>query len=168
MKKLILIAAMLTACIVAKAEFYTVHTIVGTVTKVSDGDTLTVKTKNKNVIVRLSRIDAPEISHYGKPAQPYGIEARDWLREVVKGEKVVVYDEGTDQYGRMIGTVKMGNENINALMVEDGYAWVYDQYAQDVQGAGLNELESVAREKKKGLWQDANPIEPSEFRKSQK
>ncbi len=168
MKKLILIAAMLTACTVANADFYTVHTIVGTVTKVSDGDTLTVKTKKKNQIVRLSRIDAPEISHYGKPAQPYGIEARDWLREVVKGEKVVVYDEGTDQYGRMIGTVKMGNENINALMVEDGYAWVYDQYAQDVQGAGLNELESVAREKKKGLGQDANPIYPADFRKSQK
>jgi endonuclease YncB( thermonuclease family) len=68
----------------------------------------------------------------------------------------------------MIGTVKMGNENINALMVEDGYAWVYDQYAQDVQGAGLNELESVAREKKRGLWQDANPIYPADFRKSQK
>ena len=168
MKKRVLIAAMLTACTVAKAEFYTVHTIVGTVTNVSDGDTLTVKTKNKNQIVRLSRIDAPEISHYGKPAQPYGIEARDWLREVVKGEKVVVYDDGSDKYGRMIGTVKMGNENINALMVEDGYAWVYDQYAQDVHGAALNELESVAREKRKGLWQDTNPIEPSEFRKSQK
>ena len=168
MKKLILTAVILTICNVANADFYSVHSIVGTVTKVSDGDTLTVKTKTKNVTVRLSRIDAPEISHYGKPAQPYGKEAGDYLREVVKGENVVVYDEGTDKYGRMIGTVMMGNENINALMVEDGYAWVYDQYAQDVQGAGLNELESVAREKKKGLWQDANPIEPSEFRKSQK
>ena len=168
MKKLILIAAMLTAFTVAKAEFYSIHTIGGTVTKVSDGDTLTVKSKHKTITVRLSRIDAPEISHYGKPAQPYGIEARDWLREVVKGENVVVYIEGVDKYGRTIGTVNMGNENINALMVEDGYAWVYDQYAQDVQGAGLNELESVAREKKKGLWQDANPIYPADFRKSQK
>jgi endonuclease YncB( thermonuclease family) len=165
MKKLILIAAMLTACTVANAEFYSIHTIGGTVTKVSDGDTLIVKSKHKTITVRLSRIDAPEISHYGKPAQPYGNEARDWLREVVKGENVVVYIEGVDKYGRTIGTVNMGNENINALMVEDGYAWVYDQ---DVQGAGLNELESVAREKKKGLWQDAKPIEPSEFRQSQK
>ncbi|MEI6747283.1 MAG: thermonuclease family protein [Methylococcaceae bacterium] len=168
MKKLILTAVILTIYNVANADFYSVHTIVGTVTRVLDGDTLTVKTKTKNVTVRLSRIDAPEISHYGKPAQPYGKEAGDYLREVVKGEKVVVYDEGTDKYGRMIGTVMMGNENINALMVEDGYAWVYDQYAQDVQGAGLNELESVAREKKKGLWIDANPIYPAEFRKSQK
>ena len=44
----------------------------------------------------------------------------------------------------------------------------HNEYAQDVQGAGLNELESVAREKKKGLWQDANPIYPAEFRRSQK
>jgi micrococcal nuclease len=165
--KILALLALIFAANSANA-YYTIHSITGTVTRVSDGDTLTVRTKDKNVIVRLSRIDAPEISHYGKPAQPYGIEARDWLREVVKGEHVVVYDEGTDQYGRMIGTVIMGNENINALMVEDGYAWVYDQFAKDVDGAALNELEQVAREKKKGLWQDANPIPPSEFRKSQK
>ena len=168
MKKLILAAAMLTACTVAKADFYSIHTIGGTVTKVSDGDTLTVKSKNKTIIVRLSRIDAPEISHYGKPAQPFGKEAGDYLREVVKGENVVVYIDDVDKYGRTVGTVMMGNENINALMVEEGLAWVYDDYAQDVQGAGLNELESVAREKKKGLWIDANPIYPAEFRKSQK
>ncbi|MEI6065632.1 MAG: hypothetical protein WCQ26_13645, partial [Pseudanabaena sp. ELA748] len=69
MKKLILTAVILTIYNVANADFYSVHTIVGTVTRVLDGDTLTVKTKKKNVIVRLSRIDAPEISHYGKPAQ---------------------------------------------------------------------------------------------------
>ncbi|MGB4497238.1 MAG: thermonuclease family protein [Methylococcaceae bacterium] len=165
--KLLALLALIFATNSANA-YYTIHSITGTVTRVSDGDTLTVKTKDKNVIVRLSRIDAPEISHYGKPAQPYGKEAADWLREVVKGEHVVVYDEGTDQYGRMIGTVIMGNENINALMVEDGYAWVYDQFAKDVDGAALNELEQVAREKKKGLWQDANPIPPADFRHAQK
>ena len=167
MKKLILITALLTACNVANAKPY--NEITGTVTRVSDGDTLTIKTdKKKTITVRLARIDAPEISHYGKPAQPYGIEARDWLKEVARGEPVTVQIDTVDKYGRSVGTVFMGNENLNAIMVEDGYAWVYDQYAQDVQGAGLNELEQVAREKKKGLWQDANPIPPSDFRKSQK
>jgi endonuclease YncB( thermonuclease family) len=167
MKKTILIAAMLTACTVANAKPY--NEITGTVTRVSDGDTLTVKTnKKKTVTVRLARIDAPEISHYGKPAQPYGKEAGEWLREMVRGETVTVQIDTIDRYGRSVGTVTMGKDNINAIMVEDGYAWVYDEYAMDAQGAGLNELEQVAREKKKGLWQDANPTNPAEFRKSQK
>lgn len=165
MKKLFLIAALLTACTVANAA----ETITGTVTRVSDGDTLTVRTADKKTkTIRLARIDAPEISHYGKPAQPYGKEAAAWLREVVKGENVTVQIDTIDKYGRSVGTVYMGNENINALMVQDGYAWLYDQYAQDAEGAAINELEQVAREKKKGLWQDANPIPPSEFRRSQK
>lgn len=163
MKKLILTAALLTAFNV------NAQTITGTVTRVSDGDTLTVRTADKKTItVRLARIDAPEISHYGKPTQPYGKESGDWLREVVRGEVVTVEIDTVDKYGRSVGTVKMGNENINAMMVEDGLAWVYDQYALDVQGAGLHELEEVAREKHKGLWQDANPIRPSDFRQSQK
>ncbi len=167
MNKIILTAVILTACTVANAKPY--NEITGIVTRVSDGDTLTVKTnKKKTVTVRLARIDAPEISHYGKPAQPYGKEAGAWLREVVRGEDVRVQIDTIDKYGRSVGTVYMGNENINAMMVEDGLAWVYDEYAMDAQGAGLNELEQVAREKHKGLWQDANPVEPSEFRKSQK
>ena len=167
MNKIICAAVVLTVCNIANAQPF--NEITGTVTRVSDGDTLTVKTdKHKTVTVRLARIDAPEISHYGKPAQPFGKEAGDWLREVVKGEPVTVQIDTVDRYGRSVGTVYMGNENINAMMVQDGLAWVYDQYAQDVQGAGLNELESVAREKKKGLWIDANPVYPSEFRASQK
>jgi endonuclease YncB( thermonuclease family) len=90
------------------------------------------------------------------------------LKEVVKGENVVVYVEGSDKYGRILGTVIMGNENINALMVEDGLAWVFREYAQDVEGAALLELESVAREKRKGLWTDNAPIYPADFRNSQK
>ena len=164
MKKLILIAALLALGNAAQA----CEVITGTVTKVADGDTFTLKTKKENLQIRLARIDAPEISHFGKPAQPFGKDAADSLREMIKGEVVTVEVIDVDKYGRTIGDVRMGKDHVNALMVQDGFAWVYTEYAKDAEGAGLNELESVAREKKKGLWQDANPIYPADFRKSQK
>ena len=142
--------------------------ITGTVTKVADGDTFTLKTNTKNLQIRLARIDAPEISHFGKPAQPFGKEASDALREMINGEVVNVEVQNIDQYGRTVGDVRMGKDHINAIMVTDGLAWVYREYAKDAEGAGLLELESVAREKHKGLWIDANPIYPADFRKSTK
>lgn len=164
MNKILLTAVILAICNVANA-----NTITATVMRVSDGDTLTVRTADKKTTtIRLARIDAPEISHYGKPAQPYGKKAGDWLREVVRGEDVTVQIDTIDKYGRGVGTVFMGNENLNAMMVEDGYAWFFDYFAQDEQGAVLKKLESVAREKHKGLWQDLNPINPADFRRSQK
>ncbi len=164
MKKLFLTAIILTVCNIATAQ-----NITGTVTRVSDGDTLTVRTADKKTItIRLARIDAPEISHWGNPAQPFGKEAGDWLREVARGEPVTVQIDTVDKYGRSVGTVFMGNENLNAMMVEDGYAWVFDYFAQDEQGDELRKLETVARENHKGLWIDANPINPADFRKSQK
>ncbi len=142
--------------------------ITGTVTKVADGDTFTLKTKTKTLQVRLARIDAPEIAHFGNPAQPFGKDAADALREMIKGEKVSVEVQSVDQYRRTVGDVRMGKDHINAITVTDGLAWVYQEYAKDAEGAGLNELEQVAREKGIGLWTDANPIYPADFRKSNK
>ena len=161
MKKIILTTAILALYNVANAEVIT-----GTVTRVSDGDTLTVKTKTKNVTVRLARIDAPEISHFGSQAQPFGKEAGAYLREIVNGETVDVDVAAIDRYGRSVGTVMMGNENINALMVQDGYAWVYREFSKG--GDDLMLLEKDARRRRIGLWSLDNPIYPSDFRKSQK
>ena len=163
MKKILLIAILAFGQSANACEVIT-----GTVTKVADGDTFTLKTKKENLQIRLARIDAPEISHFGKPAQPFGKDAANSLREMIKGEVVTVEVINVDQYGRKIGDVRMGKDHINALMVQDGLAWVYTEYAKDAEGAGLNELEQVAREKGLGLWQDANPIYPADFRKSTK
>ncbi|MCV5831298.1 thermonuclease family protein, partial [Escherichia coli] len=34
-------------------------------------------------------------------------------------------DHGTDIYGRMLGTIWLDGYDINASMVDSGYAWVY-------------------------------------------
>jgi len=50
-------------------------------------------------------------------------------------------------------------------MVAEGYAWHYKQYSKD---ADLVKAEKEAREAKKGLWADPNPVPPWEYRKGKK
>ena len=55
--------------------------------------------------------------------------------------------------------------SLNRELVRVGYAWWYRHYSKD---ATLGQLEAQARDAKLGLWADANPIEPWEFRKGQR
>lgn len=67
--------------------------------------------------------------------------------------------------GRVIGAITLHGQKINAEMVKQGWAWVYIAYAKDLT---LGDLEVSARASKKGLWQEANPTPPWEWRKQQK
>jgi hypothetical protein len=90
----------------------------------------------------------------------------------VFGKPVVVQVTDKDRWGRLIGrvsyqgkdkkgkpvTLDLGNELLRA-----GLAWWYRQYAaRDKQ---LAALEEEARKAKVGLWADAKPIPPWEWRR---
>lgn len=141
------------------------NTISGQVVSVADGDTITVKTYTGKEKVRLGQIDAPEVSHFGSAAQPYGKEASNFLKSLVANRSVRVEVDDVDQYGRNVGTVYVSGENVNREMVKNGFAWVYRQYAHDPE---LLELEKAARAKRTGLWMLDNPIYPPDFRKHNK
>jgi endonuclease YncB( thermonuclease family) len=47
-------------------------------------------------------------------------------------------------------------------MIQNGFAWHYTDYSDSVK---LARLEAEARESKRGLWQDVDPIPPWEWRK---
>jgi len=132
----------------------------GEVIRVHDGDTLTLKIGNENTNIRFARIDAPELK------QPFGKESGDYLRNMVNGKTVTVNVDTIDRYGRAVGTVMIGNHNINMQMVQDGYAWVYREYSKG--GDDLMLLEKDARARRIGLWMLDNPIYPSDFRKAKK
>lgn len=130
---------------------------VGRVVGVHDGDTITVLTDNKNQYkVRLANIDAPELK------QPFGQKSKQVLSDFVYGQPVYIQEQGQDRYGRIIGTVLKGNDNVNRLMVRYGYAWAYKQYLKD--NVMLN-LESYAQQQKIGIWKDANNISPEQWRR---
>ncbi|MBS1943301.1 MAG: thermonuclease family protein [Bacteroidetes bacterium] len=131
----------------------------GQVVAVLDGDTIDVLVDRQPVRVRLAQIDAPE------KRQAFGTRARQALAAMVFRQPVTVDEAGQDRYGRVLGTVYTAGVNVNAAMVSQGMAWVYRQYVKD---KTLYPLEADARRQRLGLWADAEPIAPWEYRKMRK
>ena len=133
--------------------------LAGRIVRVSDGDTVTVldagKTQHK---IRLLDIDAPESS------QAYGQKSKDLLASLIAGKDVRVVFSEKDQYGRILGTIFLGDENVNLKMVEAGLAWRYHYSKNPRYGAA----EQAARAARKGLWADKAPMDPWAFRKLKK
>ncbi|WP_322619300.1 thermonuclease family protein [Campylobacter californiensis] len=109
--------------------------------------------QKRQVKVRLHGIDAPE------KKQAYGNKSRQFLSNLVAGKEVEVKEKGKDRYKRVLGVVYYNEQDINAQMVLNGYAWAYVKFSKD-----YARQEREARENKRGLWQDINAIPPWEFR----
>jgi endonuclease YncB( thermonuclease family) len=132
----------------------------GKVVSVADGDTITVLVEgNKQVKVRLAQIDAPEKS------QAFGQKSKQSLSEMVFNKQVTVVQEDMDRYGRVVGRVYVGGLDVNAEQVKRGMAWVYRKYSSDATFIGY---EDEAKSSRLGLWSDANPIPPWDFRHGKK
>ncbi len=110
-------------------------------------------------MLRLQHIDAPETR--GK--QPYGKKAKKVLSDLCFGQQATILTEGDfDMGGRMIGEIiNREGINVNKEMVRLGYAWHFKKYSKD---ASYDQLEKQARNNRRGLWQEPNPIAPWDFR----
>nr|WP_227505219.1 thermonuclease family protein [Acinetobacter baumannii] len=117
-----------------------------------------VDRSNNQIKVRLADIDAPEKS------QPFGVKAKQALSDLTFNRNVYIQEKGYDKYHRLIGTVLVGVDPINRIMVKNGMAWAFREYLDD---PIMLDLESYARKNKIGLWQDAKPVYPSMWRKNQ-
>ena len=131
--------------------------LVGKVTRVSDGDTIWVSDRlGQRHKVRLNRIDAPESD------QPFGKESTLHLQSIVGNKEVTVEYENHDRYGRILGIIRLGDEDVNLQMVRDGYAWHYRHFDNTPSYAAA---ESEARTAKRGLWATPAPIPPHQWRR---
>jgi hypothetical protein len=84
---------------------------------------------------------------------------------------VKVETRDKDKYGRTLGIVKIGEEDINQYMISEGVAWHYKKYAntQPTEEADrYAKAEEIARLNKKGLWIQDHPTPPWEFREQNK
>jgi micrococcal nuclease len=143
--------------------------ITGKVVSIADGDTITILTaEKKQVKIRLNGIDAPE------RGQPFGTKSKEMLSHIIGKSDVRVETHGEDRYGRTIGDVLVRTPNsaasdpeanLNFMMVANGYAWHYVRYAPD--NKKLADAEKHARELKLGLWADASPVAPWDWRKQE-
>jgi micrococcal nuclease len=125
---------------------------------ITDGDTLTVlKADKTQVKIRLAGIDAPE------SGQDFGSRAKQAASEMAFGKEVTIRPTDTDRYGRTVAEVILPDgKSLNHELVGQGMAWWFRQYAP--RDKELQRLETEAKAAKRGLWAQANPVAPWDWR----
>ena len=128
------------------------------VSKITDGDTFYVMTKNSEKFkIRLIGIDAPESYNVGKKFRKeyFGKEAKVFATNLLKNKKVkLTFDvQKTDRYGRILAYAYLENGVfLNQYLVENGFA-VVATFPPNVKFVEVfTKAEKSARNKKLGLW----------------
>ena len=94
-----------------------------TVYRVIDGDTFIT---NKGDKVRMIGIDAPELPSLD------GIKSKMYLYDLIKGKTITLqkdnYSRNKDKYGRLLRYVYLNGQDVNLLMLKQGYAKQYNYF----------------------------------------
>ncbi|WP_245292392.1 thermonuclease family protein [Rhizobium sp. 9140] len=110
--------------------------------RVVDGDTLAIGRDR----IRLIGIDAPESEQTcERDGRDWncGQEARRHLARLIGKTAVACEGRADDRYGRRLAICAAGGEDLNARMVEDGFAVAFGDYEVE---------EADARARRAGLW----------------
>ena len=92
------------------------------VERVIDGDTFRVEYDGEPTSVRIAGIDAPELR------DPGGLESKAELERLIGGRKVRLEFPGKrkrDNFGRLLANIYIGDRDIGAETVRDGFAGPY-------------------------------------------
>lgn len=170
---LLFLIPVLTICANIPNSTATIRTVIGTATKVSDGDTIHLTTPEQTKLkVRLYGIDAPETvkinNHTGqisKDGQPYGDESWKALESKIMGKQVKLDILDIDKYRRMVGMIYLDNRNINLEMVKEGFAEAFIEYLKPPYKTQFLEAEKEAKSAKRGIWALPEYERPRDFRK---
>lgn len=100
-----------------------------------------------------------------RKAQAFGQKSKQALAGLVHGKNVQVVEHGLDKYRRTLGSIYLDGLDVNAEQVRQGMAWVFLRYSKN---AGFIQLQAEAREQRRGLWFDSEPVPPWEWRKQKR
>jgi len=154
-------AVILTAALAAVPAL--AHALEGRVVGIQDGDTLTVLDgARQQHRIRIAGIDAPE------KAQAFGAAAKENLSRLAFGEQVDVRCNKRDRYGREVCNVYVSSRDVGLEQVRSGHAWWYREYAREQavdERRSYEAAEQEARAAHRGLWRDAGPIPPWDWRR---
>jgi len=120
------------------------------VTKVIDGDSILVEGGQE---VRLLAVDADE------EGQPCYEEAKQRLTELVMGKKVTLEKDSRnkDQYGRLLRFVKVGEMNVNKVLLKEGVAAARFYPGDEIEKTPYVEAEQFAQENNIGCkWRSVD------------
>ncbi len=114
-----------------------------------DGDTCTLSTGDK---VRLRWVNTPEL----RPAEAYGIEARDAAWEFVRGHVVTLVlppGDPRDGYGRVVAGLRLEDDaDLSLHLLELGLGHVFVIPPDETDLTRMIEVQAKAREHQRGIW----------------
>ncbi len=133
--------------------------------RVEDGDSVLAEMGEQVVQVRLIGIDSPESEgvHISK-TQPYGLDAKNFLKKLVEKKWVKMEGAELDKHGRLLGTLYLDGEDVNLKMVSVGLAEVYPGFSS----AEYLEAQNNAKTNRLNLWQNRDRVSPQQWRRRYK
>jgi endonuclease YncB( thermonuclease family) len=124
---------------------------------IKDGDTFS----RGSIVIRVAGIDAPELHQFCTDSDgidwPCGKAAKARLTMLLTNSPLRCRYNGHDKYNRVLAYCKAGGIDINAEMVNQGYATAY--YTND-----YFRQQAEAKDAKRGIWAGSYMV-PSEWRK---
>lgn len=128
-----------------------------TVTKIIDGDTITVQKDDTEEKVRLLGIDTPEVDESRGSVECFGKEASEKTSSLLSGQSVFLETDPTqterDTYDRLVAYVYTADGTlINKILVEGGYATEFTYDIPYTYQADFKAAEKTARTEQRGLW----------------
>ncbi|MEK5146365.1 thermonuclease family protein [Psychrobacillus sp. FSL K6-4615] len=132
------------------------------VVEVIDGDTIKVKYNGDIEKVRYLLIDTPETNHHTLGKQPFGEEAKQRNKEILKSGNVTIeFDVGNrlDDYGRMLAYVYVDGESVQETLLEEGLARIAYIFPPNTRYLDkFEEASKVAKERSIGIWETDNYV----------
>ncbi|KAL4487112.1 hypothetical protein ABPG72_001564 [Tetrahymena utriculariae] len=149
---------------------------VGIVREVHSGDSLTIQSTKTNNIARffLTHVRAPKVGNNDTQDKPYAFESKEFLRKKLIGQQVEVKfeyektvkvakswedeNEATEKQMNFC-TVFYQGQNINLLLIQEGYAEFNFARTEEEKSQYHDELKTASEEaakKKKGVYSTKN------------
>ncbi|KAF1968979.1 SNase-domain-containing protein [Bimuria novae-zelandiae CBS 107.79] len=118
---------------------------------------------NNTIHIRIAGVDAPELAHWGREAQPYSKEAMDWLTAYIHNRRVRAHIFRRDQYDRVVAQVTVRRwflrKDVGLEMLKNGLATVYEAKTGSEFGTSeqkYRDAQKKAEEQKVGMWTKPN------------
>ena len=118
------------------------------VTRVVDGDTVDIDIDLGFGVwlhkerVRIYGIDTPESRTRDKIEKRFGLLAKEFVEQFVKGSSVILRTQKYDakgKFGRILGDIIVDNKSLSDTMIQEHHAVIYHgQSKEDIQKAHIN------------------------------
>jgi len=149
------------------SDNYAAPAVEALVTKIHDGDTVSLNMDGRVYRCRLIGIDAPEMGQ-----EPWGKKSREHLRKITKESKGRVLVETDvvrhDKYNRMLVYLwtPARSEMINERMIRDGYAYLFTIQPNSKYVDRFVKAQRNAKDSRIGIWGADGLVErPLEYKK---